>query len=71
MDSAGGTSRTKPDSTEDSEDMSQEGEDTGEREVILVGRIGEESTRPSCPRASPSVYLVMMFISVRFRATSE
>jgi hypothetical protein len=50
--------------------MSQEG-DTGECEVIVMGRIGEESTRPSCRRASPSAYLVMVFISVHFQATSK
>jgi hypothetical protein len=71
MGSAAGASGTKPDSTEDSEDMSQEGEDSGECEVIVTGRMEDERTRPSRLRGSLSGYLVMVFISVRFRASSK
>jgi hypothetical protein len=69
MGSAVGTSGTKPDSTDDSDDISQEGEETGECEVIVMGRIVEESTCPSCLRVPLSGYLVIMFISVHSHAT--
>jgi hypothetical protein len=57
MGSAVGTSGTKPDSAEDTEDLSQEGEDAGECEVIAVGRIEGEPMCPSCLRISASAYL--------------
>jgi hypothetical protein len=66
MGSAAGTSGTKPDSAEDTEDLSQEGEDTGECEVIAVGRIGGVPMCPSCPRISPSAYLELIFSKCAF-----
>jgi len=71
MGSAVGTSGTKPDSAEDTEDLSQEGEDTGECEIIAVGRVGEEPMCPSCLRISLSAYLELMFSNAQFRATSR
>jgi len=73
MGSAVGILGTNPDSTEDSEDMSQDGEDTGEREAtgIAMGRIGEGQTRPSSLRASPSAYLLVTIISVHARVESK
>jgi hypothetical protein len=68
MGSALGTSGTKPDSAEDSEDMSQGGEDTGECEVIVMGRVEGEPTHPSCLGVSQSAYLVVIIISKHFRA---
>ena len=64
-----GASGTNPDSAEDSDDMSQEGDDPGEREGIVMGKTGEELTRPSNLRFSLSVYLLVTVISVHFRDT--
>jgi hypothetical protein len=71
MGSAVGTSGTKPDSAEDTEDLSQEGEDAGECEVIAVGRIEGEPMCPSCLRISASAYLELMFSNAHFRAISK
>jgi hypothetical protein len=48
-------SGTNPDSVEDSDDMSQDGDDSGEREIVVMGIEGE--TRPSSVRGSQSAYL--------------
>jgi hypothetical protein len=64
MGSAVGASGTNPDSAEDSDDISQDGDDTGEREAIVTGRAGEEQTRPSSLRLSLSVYLLVTVVSV-------
>jgi hypothetical protein len=64
MGSAVGASGTNPDSAEDSDDISQDGDDTGEREAIVTGRTGEEQTRPSSLRLSLSVYLLVTVVSV-------
>jgi hypothetical protein len=66
MRSAVGTSGTKPDSMEDTEDLSQEGEETGECEVIAVGRIGGEPMCSSCLRISLSEYLELIFSNGHF-----
>lgn len=42
MGSVVGTSGISPDSAEESEDMSQEGEDVGEWETMGMGKAGEE-----------------------------
>jgi len=59
-----GASGTNPDSVEVSDDLSQDGEDTGEREAIVMGKTGEEETRPSSLRLSLSVYLLVTVVSV-------
>ena len=55
-------SGTKPESVEDSDDISQDGDDSGERETVVMG-IEEGETRPSSLRVSQSVYLCMTNIS--------
>ena len=62
-------SGTKPESVEDSDDISQDGDDSGERETAAMGIEGE--TRPSSLRVSQSVYLFMTNISAHFRAKIE
>jgi hypothetical protein len=71
MGSPVGTSGTKPDSAEDTEDLSQEGEDTGECEVIPVGWIGGEPMCPSCLRISTSAYLELTISNAHFREISK
>jgi hypothetical protein len=64
MGSAVGASGTNPDSAEDSDDISQDGDDTGERVAIVTGKVGEERTCPSSLRLSLSVYLLVTVVSV-------
>ena len=62
-------SGVNPDSVEDSDDISQDGGDSGERETVVMGIEGE--TRPSGLRVSQSAYLFMTNISAHFRDAIE
>jgi hypothetical protein len=55
---------------EDSDDISQDGDDSGERETVVTG-IEEGETRPSNLRVSQSAYLFMTNISAHFRTEIE